>query len=438
MRALLLYASLPLIVLIGLSRPFWGLLIYVAINVIRPEMLFWGGYTGNILFPVSIGSALLGFLFKGNRLFAPLSLRESWLLFWVWLAVTVSLVFTQIPLNPRAWYYAEELLKLFVVGWLILALVFESERIRQFEDTFLGAASLLALWGCQQHFHGNERLEGLGGYAFGDTNGVAAFGVLLFPLALHKLLTARDRKQRLFGLVSTVLIGLMIVFTQSRGGLLGLGVGVAVLWWLTPKRKTMVIALSLVGLLILPFIGQQYMSRVSTIAVDQEERDLSAGSRLVLWRTGLLIFEDNPLFGVGLLNYDRAKMPYEYALTGKVNQKLLDYSFQPRRVGHSTWICQLLAEGGLFLTVPYLLLILGFFWGARRIRRTRPPDQNTRDLHNLLCGMLAGIFGYCVCLSFVNGLLDIFLPLQILVGMQVIRAIERESGNELPRSAVQS
>jgi O-antigen ligase len=432
MRLLLLYASLPLVFLIGVIQPFWGLLIYMSINIVRPEMFFWGAYRGALIFRVSIVATLLGFILKRDTVLAPLSLRESWLLLWIALAVMASLYFAVIPLHPRAWEYAEEFFKLFLLGWFILGLVVEKEQILKFEDVLLGVASLLAIWGWDQHFRGNERLEGLGGGAFGDSNGVAAFAILFFPLALHKLLSAQDLKQRLFGFVSTVLIGILIVFTESRGGLLGLLACVIFLFWLTPKRIKMFFTLTVVVLLGLPFIGQEYLGRMGTISSDQEERDRSAASRPLLWRTGWMIFKDNPIFGVGLLNYPRAKMSYRSAFEGQVKPYLLNYTFHPDKVGHSTWICQLLAEGGLFLAIPYLWLIFGFFWKTHRVHRARPPNQNTQELHNLLSGLQAGIFGHCVSLSFIDGLLGIFLPIQLIAGMQIIRAIERESGNILP------
>lgn len=427
MRSYLLYACLPIIALIGLFRPFYGLLIYVLANIIRPEMLFWGGYTGAIIFRVSIWSTLIGLMLRKNEVLRPLSLREIWLMLWIVLAVFASLAVTHFTPNPRAMSYADEVLKLFILAWLILGLVYEPDRILKFENIVLGAASLLALWGCQQHFLGNVRLEGLGGSSFGDSNGVAAFSVLFFPLALHKLLTAHDRKNKLFGFVSALLLGLMTIFTESRGGLLGLIAAVLVLFWLTPKRKPMVIGLLVFAFVIFPFVGQQYINRMHTITAKEGERDFSAASRPVLWRVGLLIFKDNPIFGVGLLNYNRAKMAYKIDLMNSIDQELLDYVFVPAKVGHSTWICQLLAEGGLFLTIPYMWLVLGFFWGVRRVRKKYPPDQNTSNLHNLLCGLNAGIFGYCVCLVFIDGFLDIFLPMQVFIGMQLLRAIERKT-----------
>ena len=426
MRSLLLYTSLPFLAFFGLAQPFWGLAIYLSANILRPEMFFWGGYGGSIIFRVSIGAALLGYLFRCQRVLAPLEYREFWLLFWLWLAVVTSLVFASFPLAPLAWDYCEEFFKLLIVGFLILGLVTDENRVMRMTDILLTMTSLLALWGWDQAFRGNERLEGLGGRAFGDSNGVAAFGVLFFPIALHKMLTERDRRQQLFGFVSTGLIAVMMVFTGSRGGFLGLSSAILFLLFRTPKKKALIWCMVIITLIASPVISSRYLERLSTITADREERDFSAGSRPVLWLAGLLIFVDHPLFGVGLLNYPQAKGSYRQVLTGKMDEQLLAYSFQGFKVGHSTWFCQVLAEGGLFLCIPFLWLILGFFLEAHRLRHARPPTYQTQGLHNLLSGLEAGIFGYCVSISFIDGLLYIFLPVQLLLGMQILRIIKEK------------
>lgn len=425
MRELLLYASLPFIFLLGLKKPFWCLVIYLAANILRPEMFFWGGYTGAIIFRVSIGGALLGYLMSGEKVLAPLGRRELWLLIWFWLAVVASITYSEFPLSHKTWYYAEEILKLVIVGWLILGLVKDSYHLRKLMNVLLIVSSLLALWGWDQSFRGNVRLEGLGGQAFGDSNGVAAFGVLFFPLALHKLLTSTERWDRMFGLASTVLIGMLVVFTQSRGGFLGLLAGTGYLFCLTPRKKQMFIGMALLVTLASPFIANSYLVRISTISLDQEKRDLSAGSRPVLWQAGIHIFLDNPIFGVGLLNYKWAKMPYKETLRGKVDDDLLNYTFQEYKVGHSTWFCQLLAEGGLFLTIPYLWLVFGFFFSARRLRRMKIEFDKDLKLLYLLFGLEAGIFGYCVSISFIDALMVIFFPIHLILGMQIIRLLQQ-------------
>jgi len=427
MRAILFYLSLPIIAIIGLRRPFFALTVYLCANIIRPEMLFWGGNTGSLIFRVSLGTALLGFILSQESKTQPFTVRELWLVLWISVAVSASLIFADLPLLPRAWYYTEDFYKLVFVAYLLLGLINNRKKALQLTDILLLAALLLALWGWDQSFRGNERLEGLGGQAFGDSNAVAAFGVLFLPLGLHKLCTAKEKYHKLFGLVACIIIAGMIVFTQSRGGFLGLCAGCIYLLLISPKRKILAVWYLMVLLIAIPLISSQYFQRISTIEGAQGSRDYSSASRLVLWRAGWMMFLDQPLTGVGLLNFAKAKTPYRDDLADKFDPNLLDFAFQPYKVGHSTWFCQMLAEGGLFLAVPMLWMILGFFVRAHKLRqRGAQINETDRPLYNTLLGLEAGILGHCVSISFIDALISPFLTVQILLGVQIIRVISRE------------
>ena len=430
MRALLFYLSLPLIAGIGLWRPFWGLAIYLSANIIRPEMLFWGGNTGALIFKVSIGSALLGFLFSNQDKTEPFAVRELWLVLWISLAGSASLILTDLSPAPKAWNYVGELYKLLIICWLLLGVIQKKQQALQLIDILLLMAMLLSLWGWDQSFRGNARLEGLGGESFGDSNGVAAFGVLFLPLAVHKLFTAKKNWQKIFGLDAAILIAGMIVFTNSRGGLVGLVAASLYLLLISRKRIWLGICYFLVLLAIVPLLSDDYIARLSTIQSSNPEQEYSAGSRQVLWHAGWLMFKDNPIFGVGLLHFAPAKLPYRTQLTGKFDDDLLDYTFDPGKVGHSTWFGQVLPEGGLFFAIPYFWLIMGFFWRTRRLRwAARPASEEIRPLYDALIGLEAGLFGYCVSISFIDALFLPFLTIHIMLGVQLIRIIEKSNEN---------
>ncbi len=425
MRFILFKLLLPVVAIISIVRPFYGICIYFAVNIIRPEMLFWGSGTGNRIFSVVFLSTGLGFLWHRPNPRSMTGCREFWLLLWVWLAVVVSLLLTEYSLEPMAWYFSNELLKLWLLGCLVLGLVYQKDQLVLAQNIMLACVTVLALWGIDQHFRGNERLEGLGGASYGDSNGVAAVAVLYFPIALNNFLTTREKKRKAVWLVSTVLIAVLIIFTQSRGGLVGLVVSVAYLAFRTRKKKTLIIVCVLATLVGSPFLAKEYTERIATITTADEERDLSSGSRLVLWQAGLLMFSDYPVFGVGLLNFAKAKAPYKQHLAGKVDPDLLDYSFRGYKVGHGTYFTQLMAEGGVLLTVPYLWLIGGFLVGAVRIRK-RKGHSGDSSLLDLLAGMEAGVVGHCLSILFINALFMYFLPIQLLVGGQIIRLLREE------------
>jgi len=423
MRVMLFYLSLPLIVGISIRRPFWGLAIYLAANIIRPDSLFWGEDTGMIIFKVSIISTLFGFLKSEGSKTEPLDVREWWLALWICLAMTVSVLFADLPSSPLVWGYVGDAYRALIVYWLILSILRKKEQALHLIDVLLLMAMLFALWGCQQHFGGNPRLDGVGGQ--GDTNGVASLGVLFLPLAVHKLFTAGKWWQKLFGLGATILITSMIVFTNSRGGFLGLATGCLYLLLTSRRRIWLGICYFLVLLTVVPLLSGDYIARLNTIDSNKSEQEYSAGSRMVLWNAGWLMFKDNPLFGVGLLNFAKAKAPYRAQLAGKFDSDLLNYSFLGYKVGHSTWFAQLLPEGGLSLAIPFFWLIVSFFWRARGLQWNRPSIEETRPLYDVLIGLEAGLFGYCLNISFGDYLFSPFLTVHIMLGVQCIRIIKR-------------
>lgn len=428
MRELLFKLLLPFVAILGVVKPFYGLCIYVGFNILRPEMLFWGSHTANIIFKISLLSSMIGYLRLQPNPMGVTSYREFWLLLWIWVACAISLIMSNYALEPKAWYYSTEMLKLWILGWLMLGLAYQKEHLIKLQHVSLATLSFLSIWGIQQHFLGNARLEGMGGGAYGDSNGVAAVGVLYFPIALNNALTAKNKKWKCLWFLSAALIAGLIIFTQSRGGFLGFIAGVAYLFLRTRKKKALVAVCTLAALMASPFLAQEYTKRLETITAEEGERDFSAGSRLVLWNAGVLMFMDHPIFGVGLLNFAKTKEPYKQALIGKFDQGLLDYSFRGYKVGHSTYFTQLMAEGGLLLTIPYLWLIGGFLIGALGVPKRDPTDEN-RELADLLAGMEAGVAGHCLSIMFINALFLYFLPIQLVVGGQIIRVLKGKKEN---------
>ena len=426
MRTLFFYLALPFIAGIGVWRPFWSLAIYLSANIIRPNALFWGGDTGMIVFKISIAGTLLGFFRSAESKIEPLTVREWWLALWVCLAMTISVLFADLPDAPRVWSYVGDFYRSLVVFWLILGILRTKQQAIHLLDILLLMTMLLSLWGWQQHFGGNPRLDDLG--SLGETNTIASFGALFMPLAVHKLFTAGKWWQKLFGLASAVLIAGMIIFTDSRGGFLGLAAGCLYLLLISRKRIWLGICYFIVFLAVVPLLSGAYIARLNSIDNNNPEEEYSAGSRLVLWQAGWLIFRDNPIFGVGLLNFAKSKAPYRVQLAGKFDNGLLDYSFQSGKVGHSTWFGQTLPEGGLFLAIPLFCLIVSFFWRARRLQwGDRPPTEAMRPLHDTLIGLEAGLLGHIVSISFIDGLFLPFLTLHIMLGVQVIRILASSS-----------
>lgn len=414
MRSIVFWALIVILLPVIFRRPFWGVVLYSALNIIRPEMLFWGGSAGAKSLIIIICITILGAIFNSpNFSIKAIMRRELLLILWLYIALIVSIVLSQYEV-PMAYYYANEIIKLFVLCLLLTVLLDNYEKVIRYENALLLCIVLLGIWGIDQHFRGNVRLEGLGGRAWGDSNGVAAMFVLFFPLAFHKLFYSEDTKIKLIGFVSTVIIILLIIFTQSRGGLLGLIACSSVLILRSKYKMKIMIIAAFMAVIILPFISQDYTSRMSTMQ-SEETLDFSAKSRLILWQAGLKVFGDNPIFGTGFLSYPIAKMQYEdefFHLDPDVRSGVFR-TYRPK-VTHNTYI-QVLSEGGLFAAIPYFLLVFGTFQKNRTVRKEYPLTGKNKDMFILLSNVEAGIIGFCVCIIFIDSITAVFLPVQIII-----------------------
>ena len=219
MREYLLLALVLVSIPLVLKRPLWALMIYLGVNIIRPEMLFWGGNTGSYVFMVYYLALLAGLFLQGEHLkIGRVMQSEFVLMLWMLGAILVSIQLAQFPVF-REYYYFFELVKGCVICGTLYLLVKSFDDFKKIQTVMLYCFGCMAIWGIDQHFRGNERLEGLGGSAWGDSNGVAAMFILFLPAALAMALASETRKQYWIALGIVALMVVLVICTQSRSGL---------------------------------------------------------------------------------------------------------------------------------------------------------------------------------------------------------------------------
>ena len=426
MRSIVFWALIGILLPVIFRRPFWGLALYSAFNIIRPEMLFWGGTTAAKSMIIVIWVTIIGMIFNSpNFSIKAIMRRELLLIMWLYIALIVSIALSQYDV-PSAYYYANEIFKLFVLCLLVTVLIDSPEKVTKYEKILLLCIVLLGIWGIEQYLRGNVRLEGLGGQAFGGSNGVAAMFVLFAPVAIRDFLDARNIKARIRGLVITMIIVLLITFTESRGGFVGLLTVFLMIILKFEHRTRNILVLMLIVAMVFPFITDRYTGRLSTMQ-SEETLDYSAKSRVVLWKTGLMIFWDNPFFGSGFQSFPYEKMLYEEKFQD-IEPGLREVTFNIKNplVTHNTYI-QVLSEAGLFAAIPYFLLIIGTFLKNRKIRRKYLVTANNKEMFALLSSIEAGIAGFCVCIFFINALGAVLLFVQIMVCSVIRDVISKNS-----------
>lgn len=222
-------------------------------------------------------------------------------------------------------------------------------------------------------------------------------GLTLFPLALAiALFKDVDVWVRRGALVSIVVLAVVILMTQSRGGFLGLAF-MALLVWQTQRRKLRAfLGVLVLGVAVVAIAPAGVWERVSGLS-EGSEADSSSRQRWEIWQIAREISADNRLYGVGLGAYSRSHGWHTY-----INPEF--ELARGSRDAHSTYLSVLAETGwpGLLLFLTMIGVSLREALVARR-RLAHSPTESaavTAVAVALVGFMAAGIFATYVHLAF--------------------------------------
>jgi probable O-glycosylation ligase (exosortase A-associated) len=290
-------------------------------------------------------------------------------------------------------------LKYLAIFFLVANLVDSERRLRQLVAAFAWGSLIPALgclwsWSHGEHLVDGDRAAWIG--IFANPNDLAYHLVVGVAMVLAAREATGRRALKLAYLAALVPIGVAILGTQSRGGMVAAGV-VLLLWTLRSVRRAPALIGVAVALACVVQLspGDPWAKRAESSVSHGE--DVSARGRVDAWRTGLNIAEERPLTGVGAGAFVIAWPTFAPGDAG------------PARTEHNTFV-QLLAELG----VPGLLLFLGAFaagvLGVSRAAKLPALSPYAR-------GVQCGLAGFAVCS--LSGGLAFTWPLYLLVGISV-------------------
>jgi putative inorganic carbon (hco3(-)) transporter len=252
----------------------------------------------------------------------------------------------------------------------------------------------------------------------GDPNDLAL--VLLFPLsfclafAIHRCGTIH----RLFGIAAALLILCAIVFTQSRGGLIGVLAVFAVALVRTTRSKLKVAILALIAGAIL-YQAMGISGRIS--GGGDEGLDDSAAHRIEAWHTAVRMAISRPLTGVGIANFADSFSGFGTLPSGNVI------------AAHSTWF-GVLGETGFAGLLAFIAMVGYTLRNSIRsyavLRRIRPAAGTAEELELIRAfgfALVSGIIGFCAAGSFLTQ--GFIWPIYILVGLSA--ALQRFVANHV-------
>jgi probable O-glycosylation ligase (exosortase A-associated) len=435
MRDLLLLAILMGLVPVILMRPWIGVLAWFWIGLMNPHRLAWG-FMVNAPVAQWIGLVtLIGLLFAKDRRKFPVT-RETVLLILFALYITMTTFFAWIP--DLAWHQWDRTMKILLMTFVTPLIVYGERRI----------VLLLLVMTFSIGFYG------LKGGVFGITSGGesmvlgprdsfirgnTAIGLAMIMVLPLILISARMMYERWVdlgwgwlepwykhvgrGMYAVFwLTGPAILFTHSRGALLGL-LAIAPFIFLKMRHKLVIVALAV---LVVGVVGytfpEKLVNRWQTIETYEEDR--SAMQRIQAWGVNWNLAVDHPVTGAG---FQMAAMPDELWLS---YANWVEPWANTARAAHSIYF-QLLGHHGFGGLAIYLLLVGFTFLTLNRIRRRARKDTGQVWLAEYAWAMQVSLIGFLSAGAF----LDVAY-FNLLFAFIAVAVIMRRELEEAPRASL--
>jgi putative inorganic carbon (HCO3(-)) transporter len=378
------YKTILYLILIILSLPkIWqdpvnGIFVFVIMNYIRPEVISYSQLTPYRLPMVIAVFTLIAYVLNSkNRLNYRSSLNIIFFLF-VLTQLNSTLFSTA---ESVSFYYNTVMMKIWLFTFLMTRTINTIKKFNWFIIANLIGIAFLSIWGFQQHFLGNARLEEVGGGNYANSNGLAAVVVQFIPIFIALSFVKKWKHKIILLFVSLIMVA-VVVFTESRAAFLGVAIAGLILIIRSKKSfQFAIITLLLVGTFYYVALNVAgYTDRVDPNSMEKEKYS----ERVTLWKAAWNIGKDYPFTGVGQQNFQFYSARY---ITEELGAERVSFS---RGDAHNTFLL-ILAEGGFLAFFLFLLMIFIFF---KDIRLLRKIFKNNSEYIHLLTGLEAGMVAF--------------------------------------------
>ncbi len=239
-------------------------------------------------------------------------------------------------------------------------------------------------------FIGNGVGAGSTGF-FGNSADLGVAMCVAWPIAIALLFARPKFFTRMVALGCTFACLGAILLCGSRGAVVG-AVAISMGAWIkTPKKLIAMFLVILVGAgiyLVLPEASKERFESART-----PDEDVTAHHRLELWKAGLRMLADYPIFGVGIHNFPGVRRRhYRITIFNNVTS-----------VPHSSFI-EGISELGLVGFTPFILIWLSYFRmnsKTRKILARAGPEERRSFEYCASVGLDLAMIGYMASGAFV-------------------------------------
>ena len=365
------------------------IIIYLILEYIRPQ--YFVPALG-IIRPSLILGVLIAIVWI-SRHGSKISLQDELLRYYAFILVFVWLWVPFATNNYHAFNASLNLTVFFVAVTVPLGLILQDRtRRHKFVKFWIGLHVYLALFALTHAGRGP-------GSFLGDENDVALALCMGLPYPFFfAQLKSNNGALRATYVVVTLVILLGAVWTNSRGGFIGLVSVGAYMLWLSKNRIRNFLVVVLLTVCVYFVTPDSYIAEIQSMS---DTEDSTRGQRFHQWRLGWEMFLDNPILGVGGDQYPWRNDFYQMNLDTNVPAADRLYG---GRVAHSLYFT-VLPEFGLVGTVPWLLILVGMLRRLKLFERGRlSRSDDALDEKDLMFAkaLRASLIGYLSAGTFLS------------------------------------
>lgn len=430
------------LLVLGLKRPFIWVLTYIYVDILVPQKISWiflshvpvslivflAAFGGWLLFDGKEGTRFTFRQFLMLLLLAycafttlgadfPEEAAAKWA--WVWKSLFFA-IFLPLTLRTRLRIEATILIMALTAGAIIISAAIK---------TLISGGG----YGVLQSFV-NEN----SGIYEGSTLSTVAITIipLIAWLAKYGTIFPPEWKVRLYAAGLGFACLLVPIGTQTRTGLLCMGV-LAVLALRDVKRRFLLLGLmAALGAMAIPFLPQSYTDRMSTIS--NHEADQSASTRVAVWKWTLGYVRHHPMGG-GFESYLGNKIKFKTRQTtteGDTTEVEYAQVVDEARAFHSAYFEVLGEQGYPGLFIWLLLQGLGLIQLELARRRLKKSD-NPRDLSNaaLANALQISHVVYLVGALFIGIAYQPFIFMLIGLQIALVNQVKKNARDAMPQYA---
>lgn len=315
--------------------------------------------------------------------------------FWL-LAITAMSTITAI--DPWHSFQEWRQISLITIYWLMVNMIKDEEQLKKMVYYFVVGSVLVSLYGIMEYVLGINMIDQVivsNPYSFMQawpatilrhlsldhgrviatrshplTFAEGIMMALCFVFCLGVFSESKSRRNRSWLVI--IVIGLCLLFTNSRGPWLGAVIGLVSLLFFKPSKKVLIaVVAALIAIPIMIYGVNTFTHDNRNSIVDRLEKaknwrsDGDSRERVLMWQSGREMIKDRPLLGLGLGNIHEVYLQYKSAKawhTGVENEL------------HSN-IVQIAVERGLLGLAMFIWVLVAFFREGYRTLKILPDNK---------------------------------------------------------------